>query len=125
MRIAEVVSATSISTEEKELIIEKIRSGTNRVPQRERLRELALLVGIKIGAGEDDAWKRRDLAAHGVPTPEGNELEAVRDMKLLMVLFHRLLLSITGAADEYIDYVSPGLPPRPLKNPVPSSATAK
>jgi hypothetical protein len=125
VRIAEVVSATSISTEEKELIIEKIRSGTNRVPQRERLRELALLVGIKIGAGEDDAWKRRDLAAHGVPTPEGNELEAVRDMKLLMVLFHRLLLSITGAADEYIDYVSPGLPPRPLKNPVPSSATAK
>jgi hypothetical protein len=100
---------------EKELIIDKIRSGTNRTPRRERLRELAMLLRFEIGADEDDAWKRRDLAAHGVPTPEGNELAAIRDMKLLMVLFHRLLLSITGAADEYIDYLSSGLPPHQLK----------
>lgn len=85
------------------------------------LRELARLIRIEIGPDEDDAWKRRDLAAHGVPIPEGKELEAIRDMKLLMVLFHRLLLSITNAADEYIDYASSGLPTRRLKDPVPSN----
>jgi hypothetical protein len=125
VRIAEAVSASSISTEDREVIIDKIRSDTNRTPQRERLRELARLLKIEIGADEDAAWKQRDLAAHGVPTPEGNELAAIRDMKLLMVLFHRLLLSITGAADEYIDYLSPGLPRRRLKDPVPSAAAAK
>lgn len=40
-------------------------------------------------------------------------------MKLLMVLFHRMLLAITGAADFYLDYASPGIPIRPLKEPVP------
>jgi hypothetical protein len=55
--------------------MEKIRSGTNRRPQRERLRELAQVIRIEIGRDEEDAWKRRDLAAHGVPIPEGKELE--------------------------------------------------
>ena len=39
--VAEAVAEASISAEEKELIIEKIRGSTNRTPQRERLRELA------------------------------------------------------------------------------------
>ena len=102
----------------------KIRSGTNSVPQRERLKAISQALDIIIGDDEDAAWKRRDQAAHGLPIPEGKELQAIRDMKLLTGLFHRLLLSISGAANSYIDYTSEGIPPRPLKDPVPSSATS-
>jgi hypothetical protein len=56
---------------------------------------------------------------------EGKELETIRDLKLLTGLFHRLLLSVSGAADDYIDYVSSGLPMRRLNEPVPSSVRAK
>jgi hypothetical protein len=40
-------------------------------------------IGIKPGPDEDAAWRRRDRAAHGLPIREGDELAAVRDMKLL------------------------------------------
>jgi hypothetical protein len=85
---------------------------------------IAQALQISIGADEDAAWKRRDQAAHGLPIPEGKELEAIRDMKLLTGLFHRLLLSMSGATDDYIDYTSPGMPLRPLSEPVPSSGSA-
>ena len=60
------------------------------------------MIKIEIGPDEDAAWRRRNKSAHGIPIPEGEELEAIRDMKLLMVLFHRMLLGITGAADFYL-----------------------
>ena len=43
-------------------------------------------------------------------------------MKLLMVLFHRMMLAITGANDRYLDYATPGNPrftTRLLREPVP------
>jgi hypothetical protein len=127
-KLMEVLSAAieglSITDDLKKLLIGKIRS-SNSLSQRDRLKAIAQAININIGSDEDAAWDRRNDAAHGRPIPEGKELEAIRDMKLLMVLFHRLLLSITGAADEYIDYLSPGIPPRRLKDPVPSAATAK
>jgi hypothetical protein len=118
--INNTINSASIPDDAKKIFTGKIRSGTNSVPQRERLRAIAQALKITIGEDEDAAWKRRDQAAHGLPIQEGKELEAIRDMKLLTGLFHRLLLGITGAADSYIDYASPGLPPRSLKDPVPS-----
>jgi hypothetical protein len=50
-----------------------------------------------------------------MPIPEGQELAAIRDMKLLRGMFQRLLLRITNAADEYIDYTSPDHPFRRLE----------
>jgi hypothetical protein len=117
--LSKAINSASIPDDAKETLTGKIRSGTNSTPPRERLRAISQALNITIGDDEDAAWKRRDQAAHGLPIPEGKELEAIRDMKLLTGLFHRLLLSITGAADSYIDYASTGLPPRSLKDPVP------
>jgi hypothetical protein len=108
--ITNVIDSAPIPDEAKNVFRGKIRSGTNSTPQRERLRAIAQALQITIGADEDAAWKRRDQAAHGLPIPEGKELEAIRDMKLLTGLFHRLLLSMSGATDDYIDYTSPGMP---------------
>ena len=122
--LGNTINSASLSEEDKTVLTAKIRSGTNSVPQRERLRAISQALDIIIGDDEDAAWKRRDQAAHGLPIPEGKELQAIRDMKLLTGLFHRLFLSISGAANSYIDYTSEGIPPRPLKDPVPSSATS-
>ena len=42
-------------------------------------------------------------------------------MKLLRGLFNRMLLRMSNAADNYVDYVSPGHPLRLLQTPVPST----
>lgn len=122
--ITAVVAKASISEEDKAAVSEKIKSNANSAPQRDLLKALTEMIKIEIGPDEDAAWRRRNKSAHGIPIPEGEELEAIRDMKLLMVLFHRMLLGITGAADFYLDYASPGIPMRPLKEPVPSVAPA-
>jgi hypothetical protein len=121
--ITAVIQTAPISEEDKAAVAEKIRSNANSAPKRDQLNSLAQMINIEIGADEEAAWRRRDKSAHGIPIPEGKELEAIRDMKLLMVLFHRMLLAITGAADCYNDYASPGIPMRPLKDLVPSVAS--
>jgi hypothetical protein len=93
----------------------------NQTDQRLLLKAVLDTVGLRLGMDEDSAWKRRNKAAHGMPVPEGEELAAIRDMKLLKGLLHRMLLRIAAAADLYIDYASPGHPYRGLEVPPPSS----
>jgi hypothetical protein len=102
-----VIDGASIHNDAKAALKRKILEDMNSVPQRDLLKSVCRAINIEIGADEDAAWKRRNKAAHGVPIPEGEELLAIRDMKLLMVLFHRMLLAITGANDRYLDYASP------------------
>ncbi len=50
----------------------------------------------------------------------GEELDVIRDIKLLKVMFHRMLLRIINGAETYLDYATPGFPIRKLADPVPS-----
>jgi hypothetical protein len=77
-------------------------------------------LSIKLGADEGAAWRRRNDAAHGIATRSGEELAVIRDIKLLKVMFQRLLLRMVGGADTYFDYVTPGFPIRKLSEPGPS-----
>jgi hypothetical protein len=117
--IASMVNAADIPEDSKCALRDNL-GRINQVPQRTVLKAVLQTIGIELGSDEDDAWKRRNDAAHGVPIPEGDELAAIRDMMLLRVLFHRLLLRMSGAADSYVDYVTPGFAYRPLNEPVPS-----
>lgn len=91
-----------------------------RLPQRRLLDQVVNSIGIQLGTDESEAWKGRNDAAHGNEIENGTELDAIRDTKILNVLFYRLHLRITNAADAYFDYVTPGFPPvRNLKEPVP------
>lgn len=94
----------------------------NAVDQRTRLKAVMSALGLQLGADEDAAWRRRNKAAHGAPIPEGEELAGIRDVKLLRGLFHRMLLRITNAADQYIDYTSPGFDYRLLETAPPDVA---
>jgi hypothetical protein len=99
----------------------------NDVSQRDLLKSVCRDIGIVIGTDEDAAWKRRNKAAHGAALPLEEVLPTIRDMKLLLVLFHRMLLAITGANERYLDYATPGTPRIPirlLREPVPRAAPA-
>jgi hypothetical protein len=53
----------------------------------------------------------------------GTELDVIRDIKLLKIMFHRTfnrtLLRTVNGADCYTDYATPGFPIRKLAEPVP------
>ncbi len=112
------ISMLGISDEGKRVLFANVGS-LNRLPQRAILAKLMNRLNIVFGADEEKAWKRRNDAAHGIEMEDGSELETIRDTKLLKVLFHRILLSMTNASDTYYDYVTPGFPIRNLRDPVP------
>ena len=95
-----------ISEEAKAALKNKLPT-FNSIDQRQRLKSIMAALNLQLGEDEDAAWRRRNKAAHGTPIPEGQELSAIGDMKLLRGVFQRLLLRITNAADQYIDYASP------------------
>jgi hypothetical protein len=104
--------------DDRKIALKANLNGINRLPQRAILKEVLRTIGITLGEDEYNAWNRRNDAAHGKPVPEGDELAAIRDMKLLRGLFNRMLLRISNAADYYIDYVSLNHPHRQLQDPV-------
>ena len=119
--IACVIANFQAPEESKRALSDNLHN-VNQVPQRAALKAVLRAIGIKSGADEDDAWKRRNSGAHGLPIPEGDALGAIRDMKLLRGLFHRMLLRISSASDFYVDYVSLDHPYRRLEEPVPPIA---
>jgi hypothetical protein len=119
--MASSIEQTDIPDEAKTALARKL-ANFNQVDQRPLLKAVFAALGLQLGEDEDAAWRRRNKAAHGMPIPEGQELAAIRDMKLLRGLFQRMLLRITNAADQYIDYTSPNHPFRRLEE-VPPVAT--
>jgi hypothetical protein len=117
-QVEEAVSKLEIPEEKKNALRENI-GGLNRVHQRDTMEAILKDIGIALGADESQAWKRRNDAAHGIATEDGEELDVIRDIKLLKVMFHRMLLRIINGADSYHDYATPGFPIRKLADPVP------
>jgi hypothetical protein len=74
---------------------------------------------IELGEREKKAWKRRNVAAHGSDTEANQVVDLIRDLEILRIRFHRILLSITRASDFYYDYFSLGHPTRKLTEPIP------
>jgi hypothetical protein len=118
--IVRVIADADISEDSKQALTENLR-GINRVSQRTSLKAVLHAIDLELGSDEDAAWKRRNDAAHGLPIPEGDELIAIRDTKLLKGLFHRMLLRISNAADSYVDYASLNMPYRKLREPPPTA----
>lgn len=111
--LSDVIAGADISVEAKAALEAKLPT-FNGIDQRQRLKDVMAVLNLELGEDEDAAWRRRNKAAHGTPILQGEEVAAIRDMKLLRGLFQRLLLRITNAADHYIDYASPRHDCRPL-----------
>jgi hypothetical protein len=119
-RLEREVDGTAIPDPTRESLKQMIR-GANRASIRSLMDAVLDDVGIALGRDQRRAWRRRNEAAHGMELEAGEELELIRDVKLLKVLFHRLLLGVSGANDKYIDQVTPGFLIRKLSDPVPDA----
>lgn len=115
-QLKEVVSTSAASDKTKRILIERLGK-LDKIDQRPKLKAIFECLGLRLGEREDQAWMRRNHAAHGTPIPEGEEVAAIIDMHLLRGLFNRMLLRMTNAADVYIDYATGGHPYRCLADP--------
>jgi hypothetical protein len=120
-QISEAISKLEIDQAKKEAIAKNV-GDLNRVHHRDILEAILKDIGITLGEDETRAWRRRNDAAHGRAMEAGEELDVIRDIKLLKVMFHRMLLRMVNGADCYTDYVTPAFPIRQLTEQVPSQS---
>jgi hypothetical protein len=118
-QVREAISKLEIGETKKEAIAKNV-GGINRVHHRDTLEAILKDIGISLGIDEARAWRRRNDAAHGNAMDAGEELDVIRDIKLLKIVFHRIFLRMVNGADSYTDYATPGFPIRRLTEQVPS-----
>lgn len=104
--------------EEAAALIKSKLLNLNAMPPSRVSEQVFGVLGLEVSATEQAAWKGRNVAAHG-GSVAGNAVEAIRNAKLLRLLFHRLLLKMIDGSDAYRDYHTIGQPVRKLKEPVP------
>ena len=99
-----------------EIFKSKVRNLNSR-SQHSTSKDLMDELGLVLSSREQQAHDARHESAHG--KDDEVDIEWIRDLKLLRVLFHRILLAMTQANDEYYDYFTLGNPIRKVKEPVP------
>jgi len=91
----------------------------NKAPQNLVNERVIAALGITLSETEKKAWTHRNVAAHGTETDDDGAIELIREIKLLRIIFHRMVLAITKASDSYYDYFSLDRPVRQVAQPVP------
>jgi hypothetical protein len=74
-------------------------------------------LGLVLSSREKQAYQARHISAHG--KDKDIDFEWMRDLLLLRIRLHRILLAMTNGSDEYYDYFTAGTPVRRLQEPVP------
>jgi hypothetical protein len=106
------------------ILTNKVRSNLNQTPPSVISEKLLADIGITLSPAETDAWKRRNMAAHGGELALDSAISTIRDTKLLKIILHRIVLKITGASDFYHDDYSIGHCIRKVTDPAPRDTPA-
>ena len=115
-----IVEAMPLKDSEKEALRNKA-SDLNNPPQDTQNERFFASLSLDMGNKEKKAWQRRNDAAHGNPTKPGDFGELIRDIQLLKNIFHRIVISMAEAGNQYIDCYSPKFPIRQLRESVEAS----
>ncbi|GAB1257619.1 hypothetical protein NBRC116494_21210 [Aurantivibrio plasticivorans] len=116
-KLVGILSETEVNEEEKEVLTNKINA-LNQTPQSILTDRFLEHLEIKLSEDEKKAWKQRNNAAHGREIEAGKEIQLIRELKILKVIFHRVLLKIISGSSYYIDYYSIGFPIKSLADPI-------
>lgn len=112
-----IVEAMPLKDPEKEALRKKA-SGLNSPPQDILNDRFFASLSLDMGDKEKSAWQRRNDAAHGNTTKPGDSHELIRDIQLLKNIFHRIVISMAEASNQYTDCYSPKFPIRQLRESV-------
>ncbi|NOR69297.1 MAG: hypothetical protein GQ532_06305 [Methylomarinum sp.] len=114
---------TSLNLEETEnRVLENKINSLNQTPQSVLTERFLNNLDINFSEVEKAAWQQRNNAAHGNEIEEGTEIQLIREIKILKVIFHRVLLKIMGGGEYYIDYYSIGFPIKFLSDSIDTNA---
>ena len=116
-----MLECLDIDASSKTVIKNKIGS-LNQAPQSIVTERLYEFLNLEFTALERAAWERRNHSAHGKAIEDGEYINLIRDIKVLKVLLHRLLIRLSRGSDDYIDYFSLSHPIRKIKIRVPSES---
>jgi hypothetical protein len=110
------ITQAELSADVATILKNKVRN-LNAAPPSVVTENLLSNLGLILGPREKKALRLRNVSAHG----KDDEVDAewIRDLKVLRIRFHRMLLAITGATDCYYDYFTIGRPTRKLADPIP------
>lgn len=114
--IRDKIAAMDLPDDVRPVLKNKVES-LNQLPQNIALKRLLERLGLRIGKAELDAWRHRNMAAHG--TASEDAVEVILNAKLLKILFHRMLAAVAYCSDRHIDYYNLEFPTRPLEEAVP------
>lgn len=108
-----VIETSNANVEDKKILYSKI-SNLNSLPQGMVLTSLFVSMQMNLADLEKSAWKRRNDAAHGLSVSSSDYINLIREVKILRIILHRIVLKVTEASDTYIDYYSIGFPIRKI-----------
>ena len=114
-----IIPELNIGDMEKRVIENKINS-LNQSPQSIVTERFLTSLNIELSDLELSAWQQRNNAAHGNEIEDNDHVRLIREIKVLKVIFHRVLLSIINGSDYYFDYYSIGFPVRTLTECIPN-----
>jgi hypothetical protein len=111
------VTHAMLSTDMTAILINKI-AGINSAPQSIVTDNLLSSLGLNLGVRESKAASLvRNKSAHG--KDDEVDIEWIRDLKIVQIRFHRMILAMTSGSDQYYDYFNIGRPTRGLSEPIP------
>ena len=105
---------------DKEFVIAGKLPSLNQMRAEQRLKRWMQTIGLIMGSSEEKAWSSRNSAAHG--SYVGDTPKLVTNGKLLKLIFHRLVGTVTGCSQVYVDYSSLHHPTRLLTCPAEGTA---
>ena len=114
-----VTDGVDLDEEAHRMLRNKI-SNINSLPASRLMELVCEKIGVRLGEPEKAAWARRNRAVHGSRISRDEYVQVIRDIKLLNIVFNRMLLAMTGASQSYIDYYSTDHPVRNISEPVPA-----
>jgi len=107
--ILKVLANLKLDETENKILEDKINL-LNQTPQSILIERFIDNLGLQFSELEKAAWKNRNYAAHGNEIKDGSEIQLIRELKILKLIFHRVFIKIIGGVDYYIDYYSIGFP---------------
>ena len=116
-KLKEILDESKLPPDVLQILTNKIDSGLNQAPQGKVNEKALQLLSIQLSEIENEAWTQRNKAAHGAASDYSDPIKLIRDIKILKVLFHRIILRIIGV-DTYIDYYSIRHPRKAILEPI-------
>ena len=115
-KVLGVIDDLDIAADKASILKNKL-SNLNQTPQSLKNEDFFKLLGLELSQLEIDAWQRRNDSAHGNRIEDEDYVKMIKDIKLLKLMFHRILLSMVGNFKYYVDYYSVNYPIRKLQSP--------